>query len=308
MLEARRPRSPRRGSGRRRARSPSTRRARSRATASCCSASTPSTGRPAERTRCCSCVTGATISTPRASAPSGSRATRPGRTRPGRRRSASTNVPLLSDWNGEATRGFGVAVRGPGDGGRLRAQRVPDRGRYGQGLVDARERDAGRRRRDRGGFVALALALYAACAIWATWPAVQHIDGHYLARPAAGYGEAAAGDHLQLGWAFWLPGHQLEQRRRAVGRPVLVPARGEGGAEPAGVAARDPVLAAARTCSGTSGPTTSSSCSPIVAAGGARLLVAAGARARPRRRARRRARLRARALPASASRPGTCSA
>jgi len=26
-----------------------------------------------------------------------------------------------------------------------------------------------------------------------------------------GYGEAAAGDHLQLGWAFWLPGHQLER-------------------------------------------------------------------------------------------------
>jgi hypothetical protein len=25
-----------------------------------------------------------------------------------------------------------------------------------------------------------------------------------------GDGEAAAGDHLQLGWAFWLPGHQLE--------------------------------------------------------------------------------------------------
>ena len=48
-------------------------------------------------------------------------------------------------------------------------------------------------------------------ALWATWPAVRHIDGHYLARPAAGYGEAAAGDHLQLGWAFWLPGHQLEQ-------------------------------------------------------------------------------------------------
>lgn len=74
-----------------------------------------------------------------------------------------------------------------------------------------RERTAGHRRRDRRGFVALALALYAACAIWATWPAVRHIDGHYLARPAAGYGEAAAGDHLQLGWAFWLAGHQLEQ-------------------------------------------------------------------------------------------------
>lgn len=35
------------------------------------------------------------------------------------------------------------------------------------------------------------------------------MSGHYLARPAAGSGEAAAGDHLQLGWAFWLPGHQL---------------------------------------------------------------------------------------------------
>jgi len=39
---------------------------------------------------------------------------------------------------------------------------------------------------------------------------VQHVDSRYLARPAAGNGEAAAGDHLQLGWAFWLPGHQLE--------------------------------------------------------------------------------------------------
>ncbi|MCY7303477.1 MAG: hypothetical protein LH654_10705 [Thermoleophilia bacterium] len=74
----------------------------------------------------------------------------------------------------------------------------------------SRKRATGHRRRDRGGFVALALALYVACAIWATWPAVQHVDDRYLARPAAGYGEAAAGDHLQLGWAFWLPGHQLE--------------------------------------------------------------------------------------------------
>ena len=42
---------------------------------------------------------------------------------------------------------------------------------------------------------------------------MQHVDDHYLARPAIGYGEAAAGDHLQLAWAFWLPGHQLEQGR-----------------------------------------------------------------------------------------------
>lgn len=50
------------------------------------------------------------------------------------------------------------------------------------------------------------------CALWATWPAVRHTDGgRYLALPAAGHGEAAAGDHLQLGWGFWLVGHQLER-------------------------------------------------------------------------------------------------
>ena len=63
----------------------------------------------------------------------------------------------------------------------------------------------------RAGFAAVAVALYAACALWATWPAIRHVEGHYLARPAAGHGEAAAGDHLQLGWAFWLVGHQLER-------------------------------------------------------------------------------------------------
>ena len=63
----------------------------------------------------------------------------------------------------------------------------------------------------RSRFVLVALALYAACAVWATWPAIRHVDdAHYLARPAAGHGEAAGGDHLQLGWAFWLVGHQIE--------------------------------------------------------------------------------------------------
>jgi hypothetical protein len=66
--------------------------------------------------------------------------------------------------------------------------------------------------RGRIAFAALAVALYAACGLWATWPAIRHVDGaHYLARPAAGHGQAAAGDHLQLGWAFWLVGHQLER-------------------------------------------------------------------------------------------------
>jgi hypothetical protein len=77
--------------------------------------------------------------------------------------------------------------------------------------VDAGLPAARRRRRDRGGFVVLALALFLACGIVGTWPAIKHIDGHYLAGAAPGYGEAPAGDYLQLTWAFWLPGHQLER-------------------------------------------------------------------------------------------------
>ena len=93
--------------------------------------------------------------------------------------------------------------------------------------------------------------------LWATWPAIRHVDdAHYLARPAAGYGEAAAGDHLQLDWAFWLVGHQLERGGVAGRRPVFVPARGGGAAEPPGLAARAPLLAARRGASGTCGRTT----------------------------------------------------
>ncbi len=72
----------------------------------------------------------------------------------------------------------------------------------------------------RSRFVLLAVAVYAVCAAWATWPAIRHVDGaHYLARPAAGHGEAAAGDHLQLGWAFWLVGHQLENHASPLADP-----------------------------------------------------------------------------------------
>ena len=55
-------------------------------------------------------------------------------------------------------------------------------------------------------FVILACAVYLGCAVWATWPAVRDVNDRYLARPSIGAGEAAAGDHLQLAWAFWLPG------------------------------------------------------------------------------------------------------
>jgi Predicted membrane protein (DUF2079) len=75
--------------------------------------------------------------------------------------------------------------------------------------MGAGARAAGRGRCARSRFAALALGVYALAALVATWPGVRHVDDGYLARPAAGHGEAAAGDHLQLGWAFWLVGHQL---------------------------------------------------------------------------------------------------
>jgi hypothetical protein len=71
----------------------------------------------------------------------------------------------------------------------------------------------------RSRVVVLAALLYTGCALWATWPAIRHVDGHYLARPAGGHGEAAAGDHLQLGWALWLVGHQLERGASPVQDP-----------------------------------------------------------------------------------------
>ena len=113
--------------------------------------------------------------------------------------------------------------------------------------MEAGTRPGVRRRGDRNGFVALTLAIYLAAAIVATWPAIRHAGDHYLARPAPGYGEAAAGDHLQLGWAFWLRRSPARERRRALGGPLLIPPRGGGAAERPGLAARSAVLAA-RAC------------------------------------------------------------
>ena len=74
-------------------------------------------------------------------------------------------------------------------------------------LPEGRARGRGRAAR-RG---ALALALFLASGVLATWPAVRQAGDGYLARPSAGYGEAAAGDHLQLSYSLWLVGHQLER-------------------------------------------------------------------------------------------------
>jgi len=62
----------------------------------------------------------------------------------------------------------------------------------------------------RAGFVALAVALYLAAGVAATWPAVQHARSHFLSGGAPGHGDASPGDHLQTLWHYWLVGHQLE--------------------------------------------------------------------------------------------------
>jgi hypothetical protein len=62
----------------------------------------------------------------------------------------------------------------------------------------------------RAGFVALALLLYLAAGISATWPAVLHARSHFLSGGAPGHGEASPGDHLQTLYHYWLVGHQLE--------------------------------------------------------------------------------------------------
>jgi hypothetical protein len=45
----------------------------------------------------------------------------------------------------------------------------------------------------------------------ATWPAVGSFRSSFVADGAPAYGEAAAGDHLQTVYRFWLVGHQLER-------------------------------------------------------------------------------------------------
>jgi hypothetical protein len=66
----------------------------------------------------------------------------------------------------------------------------------------------------RAGFVALAAALYLAAGVSATWPRVaDSFTSEFLAGGAPGHGEAAAGDHLQVTYHYWLVGHQLEHGR-----------------------------------------------------------------------------------------------
>ena len=62
----------------------------------------------------------------------------------------------------------------------------------------------------RAGFAALAAALYTVAGFVATWPAVLHLNTHFLAGERPTIAEATPGDYLQTGWNLWLFGHQLE--------------------------------------------------------------------------------------------------
>src|SRR6266511_1801776 len=123
---------------------------------------------------------------------------------------------LLSDWNAEAVRGFGVAqeYRGLEE---VAAVGVPDRHRRnGEEGLELRELGGSRLRRvarRRPGFVALACALYLVAGMVATAPAIRHGGTHFLADGAPGLGEAAPGDHLQTAYHFWLIGDDLEHGR-----------------------------------------------------------------------------------------------
>ncbi len=71
-----------------------------------------------------------------------------------------------------------------------------------------RLRDLGLRHARRVRTLAL-VALYGAAALVATLPASLDLGSAFIAEGADGDGEAAAGDHLQAVYRFWLVGHRL---------------------------------------------------------------------------------------------------
>jgi hypothetical protein len=58
---------------------------------------------------------------------------------------------------------------------------------------------------------AAAVAVYAAAAVVATVPALGSAGEEFLAAGAPAPAGAAPGDHLQVGYQLWLPGHQVSQ-------------------------------------------------------------------------------------------------
>jgi hypothetical protein len=78
------------------------------------------------------------------------------------------------------------------------------------GLRGRRRSGRGRAAGGRAGLVAGVLALYLAAGLVSTWPALREARTDFLAEGLPGLpGAAAPGDHLQVAWQLWLPGHQL---------------------------------------------------------------------------------------------------
>ena len=174
------------------------------------------------------------------------------------------NFPLLSDWNADAVHAFGVAhdFRGFKDVAERTAFLV-DRERYGpRGMAVRGGRGAGLRRAALGrpGLVALLVALYLGAGLLAMAPQLSHAGSRFLARGTPVPGEAAAGDHLQAEYHLWLVGHQLSNGRRAVARPVHLPAREPAALELRRLAVRASPSGRSTRCSGTCARGTCSCC------------------------------------------------
>src|SRR5262249_62001205 len=75
----------------------------------------------------------------------------------------------------------------------------------------------------RAGFVALAVAVYLAAGVVATWPAVQHGRSHFLSGGAPAHGDASPGDHLQTLWHYWLAPRPPPHRHAPRPGPDTVP-------------------------------------------------------------------------------------
>ncbi len=117
---------------------------------------TSGTGRRPERTSCTSCGTGATISPQRASRPFGISRDSAWSHRAWAQ-TLGVDVPLLSDWNGDATRAFDVSFEPLGMSDVPIAFSVPDPGRRDdRGGVDARWGAPRHRRRHRSSSTATA--------------------------------------------------------------------------------------------------------------------------------------------------------
>ena len=126
------------------------------------------------------------------------------------------NFPLLSDWNAEAVRGFGVAhdFRGFKDVAERTASRRHGgtvRGAWRYETAEVPDFDECSR---PPGPCSSVCALYLGAGVVATWPALQHAGSHFLADATPVPGEAAAGDHLQAECHLWLVGHQLRTDAR----------------------------------------------------------------------------------------------